>query len=164
MAKYNWNRSKPKSSHCPKGHEFTPENTFIRVYDNARVCRECRKEYAREKYQQNKIKNGGVARPKKDKQPMFELSESAQILDKALPLWYTLQEDLQDVQTPCKVKGPDLFTDRADEITADRAEWMCYGCPLLKQCYDFAVANDEKWGIWGGISFCEEEIELEFIE
>ena len=38
-------------------------------------------------------------------------------------------------------------------LTIDQAEELCAGCPLLKQCYDFAVANEEKHGIWGGIDF-----------
>lgn len=38
-------------------------------------------------------------------------------------------------------------------LTIDQAEELCAGCPLLKQCYDFAVANEEKHGIWGGVDF-----------
>jgi len=38
-------------------------------------------------------------------------------------------------------------------LTVDECESLCAGCPLLKQCYDFAVANEEKFGIWGGIDF-----------
>jgi hypothetical protein len=38
-------------------------------------------------------------------------------------------------------------------LTVDECEELCSGCPLLKVCYDFAVANDEKYGIWGGINF-----------
>jgi hypothetical protein len=38
-------------------------------------------------------------------------------------------------------------------LTADECEELCFGCPLLKLCYDFAVANDERFGIWGGINF-----------
>lgn len=38
-------------------------------------------------------------------------------------------------------------------LTVDECEMLCSGCPLLKVCYDFAVANDEKHGIWGGINF-----------
>jgi hypothetical protein len=38
-------------------------------------------------------------------------------------------------------------------LTADDCELLCAGCPLLKLCYDFAVANDEKHGVWGGIDF-----------
>ena len=38
-------------------------------------------------------------------------------------------------------------------LTDEQAEAACYGCPLLKLCFDFAVANDEAYGIWGGINF-----------
>ena len=42
-------------------------------------------------------------------------------------------------------------------ITVDDAEALCYGCPIIKQCYDFAVANNEQHGIWGGILFGAED-------
>jgi hypothetical protein len=45
-------------------------------------------------------------------------------------------------------------------ITVDQAELLCHGCPLLKQCYDFAVANDEQYGIWGGIDFSHDQNDL----
>lgn len=38
-ALHNWNRGK---SHCPQGHEYTPENTY-RTSANRRLCRECRR-------------------------------------------------------------------------------------------------------------------------
>ena len=35
-----WSRA--HITHCPQGHEYTPENTFFTgKYKNARVCREC---------------------------------------------------------------------------------------------------------------------------
>lgn len=37
---------------------------------------------------------------------------------------------------------------------------MCHGCPLLKRCYDYAVADDVNAGIWGGIHFDERKIAL----
>ncbi len=149
-------KKKPRGSHCSKGHEFTDDNTFIRAYDNARVCRECRKQYAREKYQRNKDKNGGVARPKKDKIAFFELSESIPVLDKAEKAWYTLQAGLAETLTPCLDK-PAEYADHSIMMSADEAEQMCYGCPLIKACYDFAVLNEVNAGIWGGIHFDEEE-------
>jgi hypothetical protein len=33
---------KPKPTHCKYGHEFTPENTYVRP-DGAWTCKECRK-------------------------------------------------------------------------------------------------------------------------
>ncbi len=149
-------KKKPRGTHCSKGHEFTDDNTFIRAYDNARVCRECRKQYAREKYQRNKDKNGGVARPKKDKIIFFELSESIPVLDKAEKLWYTLQDGLRETITPC-TDNPHDYADHSILMSADEAEEMCYGCPLLKNCYDFAVANEVNAGIWGGVHFDQEE-------
>lgn len=36
-------------THCPKGHEYTPENTRIRQPYSRRECRECGREYERNK-------------------------------------------------------------------------------------------------------------------
>lgn len=30
------------------------------------------------------------------------------------------------------------------------AKQICSGCPLLEDCLNFAIANKEEWGIWGG--------------
>jgi len=59
---------KAKQTHCIRGHEFTPENTFRKPNGN-RGCKECRKmhdknrgrdaEYWREYRQRKKEKNGG---------------------------------------------------------------------------------------------------------
>lgn len=32
---------KKKQTHCVNGHEFTPENTFVRKADGTRSCRKC---------------------------------------------------------------------------------------------------------------------------
>lgn len=34
-------------THCSKGHELTPANTYLRASDNSRHCRTCRREQAR---------------------------------------------------------------------------------------------------------------------
>lgn len=158
MVDYKFKR-KPRGTHCSKGHEFTEENTFTRAYDNARVCRECRKQYAREKYQRNKDKNGGVARVKKQSAPIFEILESAKISDEAMPHWIALQKGLENEQALCAGK-PEFYADRSIEVSVDEAEEMCYGCPLIKACYDYAVADKITAGIWGGIHFDEEDIAL----
>lgn len=158
-----WGKKRVRGSHCSKGHEFTEENTFIRAYDNARVCRECRKQYAREKYQRNKLKNGGVARPKKDKPQVIEIPESVLLVDKAQKSWYALSEAFAEVPTntiPC-VSDPRLYIDQPQNVSEDSAEELCASCPLLKQCYDFAVASKQEWGIWGGINFTKEEMKYE---
>lgn len=44
-----------KSSHCPKGHEYTPENTYIRKRPNGstRICRACMARHAK-RYRERK--------------------------------------------------------------------------------------------------------------
>lgn len=32
------------------------------------------------------------------------------------------------------------------------AKALCASCPLQKLCLDTALANDEHWGIWGGLT------------
>jgi hypothetical protein len=153
-------KKKPRGSHCSKGHEFTEENTFIRSYDNARVCRECRKQYAKEKYQRNKEKNGGVARPRKDKTNLTDYVFYATMSPEAQRAYEVLTVGINNTKTPCMVNGPEWYTDKPQLVSPDEAEQLCYGCPLLKICYDYAVADDQKWGIWGGINFTEHEEEL----
>lgn len=44
---------KVEQTHCVNGHEFTPENTYVRK-EGRRVCRECRKLNLRKWYAANK--------------------------------------------------------------------------------------------------------------
>lgn len=54
--------------------------------------------------------------------------------------------------------GDDFWSYTEQEnLTADDAEELCYGCPLLKLCYDYAVADEISWGVWGGIDFSPED-------
>ena len=63
------------------------------------------------------------------------------IQPKARLAWEKLSK-LQDDNPvyPCTA-NPDLYTD-VQFLTPDESELLCYGCPLLKACYDFALAND----------------------
>lgn len=42
-----WGRSK---THCPQGHEYTPENTVIHSNNGGRICRTCKNEAGRRRY------------------------------------------------------------------------------------------------------------------
>lgn len=151
-----WGKKRIRGTHCSKGHEFTDENTFVRPYDNARVCRQCRKEYAKMKYQEKKEKNNGIARVKKTATPIFEILESSQVSAQAMPYWIELQEGMKETITPCS-GSPEYYADKSIEISVDKAEEMCYACPLIKACYDYAVADNITAGIWGGIHFDEDD-------
>lgn len=36
--------------HCPRGHEFTADNTYFRSDNGARTCKQCRADYMRKYY------------------------------------------------------------------------------------------------------------------
>lgn len=57
-------------------------------------------------------------------------------------------------------KGFDDGDNNPKPLTEDQAAQLCFQCPLLKVCYDYAVAADEKFGVYGGIDF---ETRLEII-
>ena len=44
----------------------------------------------------------------------------------------------------------ELARARNDRIS--RAKAVCAGCPALLECRDFALANSEPFGVWGGLS------------
>lgn len=81
------------------------------------------------------------------------------IMPKARRAWEELCR-LQDENPvyPCAGR-PALYTE-SEYITQDEADIICHGCPLLKACYDFALANDEQHGVWGGVNFSIGEDEL----
>jgi len=144
-----WGRKRARGTHCSKGHEFTEENTFIRPYDKTRVCRECRRQYARKKYQENK--KAGKTKQKLIQEPIMEIPETALLDKKSEILYNDLQKKLTTTEVPCR-KDMDTF-DNPEQVSDGNAELACYGCPLLKECYDFAVASEQQYGIWGGINF-----------
>ncbi len=48
-------------THCPMGHEYTPENT--KIWKGNRSCKKCLKIYKADLYQRNKAKRLGEAEP-----------------------------------------------------------------------------------------------------
>lgn len=74
------------------------------------------------------------------------------IQKKAITSWVKLSEKLDEVQTyPCADK-PEAYIDN-DPPSDDDCELLCAGCPALRECYKFALDNDEEYGVWGGINF-----------
>ena len=43
-----------------------------------------------------------------------------------------------------------FFPTRGESTVAAKA--ICSACPVRRQCLDYALANDEHHGIWGGCS------------
>lgn len=51
----------------------------------------------------------------------------------------------------CMGVDPELFFPERGSSTREAKE-VCRGCVVQQDCLDFAIANGEKFGIWGGMS------------
>ena len=51
----------------------------------------------------------------------------------------------------CMVGDPELFFPERVASTREAKE-VCRGCVVRGDCLEFAIANSEKFGIWGGMS------------
>ena len=51
----------------------------------------------------------------------------------------------------CMGVDPDLFFPERGSSTREAKE-VCRGCVVREDCLEFAIANGEKFGIWGGMS------------
>lgn len=51
----------------------------------------------------------------------------------------------------CRGLDPDLFFPERGASTREAKE-VCRGCVVREDCLEYALANGEKFGIWGGLS------------
>ena len=51
----------------------------------------------------------------------------------------------------CRSTDPDLFFPERGASTKE-AKAVCRGCVVREDCLEYALANGEKFGIWGGLS------------
>jgi WhiB family redox-sensing transcriptional regulator len=51
----------------------------------------------------------------------------------------------------CMGVDPDLFFPERGASTREAKE-VCRGCVVREDCLEYALANGEKFGIWGGLS------------
>jgi WhiB family redox-sensing transcriptional regulator len=54
-------------------------------------------------------------------------------------------------QARCLHADPDTFFPEKGGSTRE-AKRICAECPVRPQCLEYALENDEKFGIWGGLS------------
>ena len=151
-----WGRKRAKGTHCSQGHEFTEENTFVRPYDKTRVCRECRRRYARKKYQENKHA-GKTKGSKQDVMKMATMPETVFLAEDAGKLFADLQKKLETTEVPCRSMMK-VF-DNPEVVDKKTAAMLCSGCPLIKECGAFAVASNQEYGIWGGVNYTKRRYE-----
>ncbi len=56
----------------------------------------------------------------------------------------------------CSEVDPDLwFPDVSD--TSRIAKSLCAGCPVTAECLESALARDERFGVWGGMTVSERD-------
>lgn len=56
----------------------------------------------------------------------------------------------------CGEMDPEIFYAGDPHSTRDAVE-TCRGCPVRVECRDWAITNDEIFGIWGGLSVVERQ-------
>ncbi|WP_347060708.1 WhiB family transcriptional regulator [Blastococcus sp. HT6-30] len=69
------------------------------------------------------------------------------------PAWTGDQagEDAWRQDALCAETDPEAFFPDKGGSTRE-AKRVCTGCPVRAECLEFALANDERFGIWGGLS------------
>ncbi|MFL6144335.1 MAG: WhiB family transcriptional regulator [Labedaea sp.] len=83
-------------------------------------------------------------------------------VENTVSLW-----DLLDLGSPdetgwmaqglCAQTDPDaFFPGKGDSLTPART--VCVACPVRAECAAYAVAHDERFGIWGGLSERERRV------
>lgn len=53
-------------------------------------------------------------------------------------------------QAVCKIENHPVQTFFEKTVVAVQ---ICARCPVIRQCKEYAEANDEQYGVWGGVSF-----------
>ncbi|MET9364356.1 WhiB family transcriptional regulator [Streptomyces sp. NPDC006632] len=51
----------------------------------------------------------------------------------------------------CAQAGPEFFFPAPGSSTRE-AKQLCGACEQRKACLEYALANDERFGVWGGLS------------
>jgi WhiB family redox-sensing transcriptional regulator len=61
------------------------------------------------------------------------------------------EQKIWQAQANCMGVDPDLFFPERGASTREAKE-VCRGCVVREDCLEYALANGEKFGIWGGLS------------
>jgi len=51
----------------------------------------------------------------------------------------------------CKGKNGRFFYPERSQVNAAKGKAICNSCPVREECLDEAIANGERFGIWGGM-------------
>jgi WhiB family transcriptional regulator, redox-sensing transcriptional regulator len=68
-----------------------------------------------------------------------------------MPAMLTPEDDLWQEKALCAQTDPEAFFPEKGGSTRE-AKRICQGCEVRDACLDYALAHDERFGIWGGLS------------
>lgn len=87
---------------------------------------------------------------------MATMARAPYIREIELPILFSPDEDMswRDM-AECRNTSIDFFA-RSSEVAKD----ACSTCPVIKECLSFAVRNNERFGIWGGMTYTERQASL----
>lgn len=63
----------------------------------------------------------------------------------------TVADEEWSVQALCAQVDSEIFFPEKGGSTKS-AKMLCRGCPVQAECLEYALANDEGFGVWGGMS------------
>jgi WhiB family redox-sensing transcriptional regulator len=71
----------------------------------------------------------------------------------AVPSWPTVPpgDESWRLDALCAETDPEAFFPEKGGSTRE-AKRVCVGCDVRTECLEYALANDERFGIWGGLS------------
>jgi hypothetical protein len=78
-----------------------------------------------------------------------------------LPTWSHPAPGTWADEAACRFEDPDLFFPPEEEhgryavLRETLAKWVCLRCPVLAECTAYALASDERYGVWGGFTPAE---------
>lgn len=55
----------------------------------------------------------------------------------------------------CAQTDPDLFF--PDQVPTKASKATCLGCEVRPECLEYALAHDERFGVWGGLDITERQ-------
>jgi WhiB family redox-sensing transcriptional regulator len=71
--------------------------------------------------------------------------------DVGADVWADERELSWQERSLCAQTDPEAFFPEKGGSTRE-AKKVCVGCEVRQQCLEYALANDERFGIWGGLS------------
>ena len=87
-----------------------------------------------------------------DRQARTVAGPDLALVDLGVPgLFVEDQEEGWQERALCAQTDPEAFFPEKGGSTRE-AKKICTGCEVKAECLEYALANDERFGIWGGLS------------